>query len=107
MEGVCKQRGRCGIARIEFEHAEGAQLSLTNSSEVIANEALQIGCIPVHCNGKLDSGPGSPFKSWLVKQGIDSMRISAKGYGPENPIADNATLEGRQKNRRIEFFRTR
>jgi outer membrane protein OmpA-like peptidoglycan-associated protein len=58
-------------------------------------------------NKKLSLRRAEAVRSWLVKQGIDSMRISAKGYGPENPIADNATPEGRQKNRRIEFFRTK
>jgi outer membrane protein OmpA-like peptidoglycan-associated protein len=37
----------------------------------------------------------------LVRLGIDPVRMSAKGYGAENPIADNSTEEGRQKNRRI------
>jgi OmpA-OmpF porin, OOP family len=34
--------------------------------------------------------------------GIDRSRLTAKGYGYTRPIADNATQEGRQKNRRIE-----
>jgi outer membrane protein OmpA-like peptidoglycan-associated protein len=37
----------------------------------------------------------------LIRLGIDPARVSAKGYGAENPIADNSTEEGRQKNRRI------
>ena len=37
----------------------------------------------------------------LVKLGIDPARMTAKGYGAEDPIADNSTDEGRQKNRRI------
>jgi len=37
----------------------------------------------------------------LVRLGIDPARMSAKGYGAEDPIADNSTEEGRQKNRRI------
>jgi len=37
----------------------------------------------------------------LVRLGIDPARMTAKGYGAEDPIADNSTEEGRQKNRRI------
>ncbi len=40
---------------------------------------------------------------YLVKGGIDAGRLSAKGYGAASPIADNATAEGRQKNRRVEM----
>ncbi|HEY4743265.1 MAG TPA: OmpA family protein [Desulfuromonadaceae bacterium] len=35
------------------------------------------------------------------KFGIDPTRLSAKGYGPERPAADNTTNEGKQSNRRI------
>jgi outer membrane protein OmpA-like peptidoglycan-associated protein len=37
----------------------------------------------------------------LTRQGVDPSRVSAKGYGQENPIADNSTDAGRQQNRRI------
>jgi outer membrane protein OmpA-like peptidoglycan-associated protein len=37
----------------------------------------------------------------LTQLGVDPSRISAKGYGQENPVADNSTEEGRQQNRRI------
>jgi outer membrane protein OmpA-like peptidoglycan-associated protein len=37
----------------------------------------------------------------LVKQGIAKSRLSAKGFGPADPIADNSTAEGRQINRRV------
>jgi K(+)-stimulated pyrophosphate-energized sodium pump len=39
----------------------------------------------------------------LVSLGIDKARLAAEGYGPQYPIADNATTEGKAQNRRISF----
>lgn len=41
-------------------------------------------------------------KTAIDKYGIDASRISAKGYGSSQPIADNKTAEGRATNRRVE-----
>ncbi len=43
----------------------------------------------------------SVVKSLVDNFGIDPSRLSAKGYGKAKPVADNATDEGKQKNRRI------
>ena len=40
---------------------------------------------------------------YLVSKGISQSRLSAKGYGPDRPVADNATKPGRSKNRRVQF----
>ncbi len=37
----------------------------------------------------------------IEKKGVDGSRLTAKGYGPSKPIADNATAEGRATNRRV------
>ena len=58
-------------------------------------------------NKKLSLLRAEAVRSWLVRAGIESVRLDVKGYGAENPIATNATADGRTKNRRIEFFRTR
>ena len=39
----------------------------------------------------------------LVKLGADVKRLKAQGYGEKFPVADNATEEGRAKNRRIDL----
>jgi outer membrane protein OmpA-like peptidoglycan-associated protein len=36
----------------------------------------------------------------LVKKGVSPDRLSAQGYGEDNPVADNSTAEGRAQNRR-------
>ena len=43
----------------------------------------------------------------LVKLGVDAKRLEAQGYGEKHPVADNATEEGRQKNRSIDLRVTR
>ncbi|MFU8813731.1 MAG: OmpA family protein [Pseudomonadales bacterium] len=39
----------------------------------------------------------------LVQSGVDPARLEAVGYGKSQPVADNATEEGRSANRRLEF----
>ncbi len=56
-------------------------------------------------NMKLSQARADAVKDFLVKKGIDEKRITSKGYGPGNPVASNKTKEGRQQNRRIEFYR--
>lgn len=46
-------------------------------------------------------------RRYLISRGIDPARLVAKGFGPANPIAPNNTKDGRARNRRIEFVRTR
>ena len=53
-------------------------------------------------NLRLSQQRANSIKSFLVRKGIDPTRISAKGYGASEPIADNNTAEGRQLNRRTE-----
>lgn len=46
-------------------------------------------------------------KDYLVSKGIDASRLEAKGYGLTQPVASNATEEGRAQNRRVELKRLR
>lgn len=54
-------------------------------------------------NQKLSEARAKAVVDYLVDKGIDRKRFSWVGYGKSKPIADNATAEGRQKNRRVEY----
>lgn len=54
-------------------------------------------------NVQLSEKRAAAVNNYLVSQGISPGRLIPKGYGSQQPIADNDSEEGRQKNRRIEF----
>ncbi len=55
-------------------------------------------------NEALSNNRAFSVKAVLEELGISGKRITAKGFGQSQPIADNKTEEGRAKNRRTEFM---
>lgn len=55
-------------------------------------------------NEALSANRAYTVKAFLEEKGVEGKRITAKGYGPNKPIAENTTEEGRAKNRRTEFL---
>ncbi|MFM2625281.1 OmpA family protein [Vibrio owensii] len=57
---------------------------------------------PAAYNQKLSERRAQAVADYLIAAGIDADRFTVKGMGEENPVADNSTHEGREKNRRVE-----
>jgi OOP family OmpA-OmpF porin len=54
-------------------------------------------------NLRLSEKRAESVKAYMVEKGIAADRLSTMGYGEANPVADNATRQGREMNRRVEF----
>ena len=54
-------------------------------------------------NQKLSDNRAASVRTYMVSKGIDESRITSAGHGETQPIADNKTAAGRQKNRRVEM----
>ncbi len=71
-----------------------------NTTAVIEGHTDNTGSVAM--NKRLSQSRAEAVKNYLINQlGVESRRLSATGFGPDKPIADNATVEGRQKNRRV------
>jgi outer membrane protein OmpA-like peptidoglycan-associated protein len=56
-------------------------------------------------NVKLSQDRAAAVVAALKTAGVDASRLTSNGFGPDKPIADEATAEGRAKNRRVELVK--
>jgi OOP family OmpA-OmpF porin len=105
------------IANVRFEVSS---IALTEPSKIALNEIVDMLStyqgveIEVHAhsdnsgsashNKKLSQKRAESVVRYLQNKKITADRLEPIGYGEEKPIADNATIEGRAKNRRVEFI---
>lgn len=81
---------------------EVAQLLVGNTAKLqVAGHTDDVG--DAAKNQALSEQRANTIRDALVARGVAADRLTTAGFGPTRPIADNATDEGRQRNRRIEF----
>jgi outer membrane protein OmpA-like peptidoglycan-associated protein len=73
----------------------GRPVRLEGHTDAIASEDY---------NQKLSERRAGAVRGWLAGHGVEAGRLTPKGFGKSRPIADNATADGRQKNRRVEVI---
>jgi outer membrane protein OmpA-like peptidoglycan-associated protein len=57
-------------------------------------------------NRRLSAARANAVRDFLISKGVDAGRLTAQGYGPDKPVADNKTVAGRAANRRVELTKT-
>lgn len=82
------------VRKILDEHSEITKLSIEGHTDNVGKAAY---------NQTLSQKRSESVRQWLIKHGISASRLTAKGFGMSQPIEDNATDEGREHNRRVEF----
>jgi OOP family OmpA-OmpF porin len=103
----------------QVQFATGSAKILSNSFKILdevvklmtVNKDVKLVAIEGHTddrgavamNEKLSDDRANSVRQYLIDKGIHPDRLTAKGFGPAKPIADNTSNEGRQKNRRVEF----
>jgi outer membrane protein OmpA-like peptidoglycan-associated protein len=104
------------LQNIEFETASATiRPASTKILDDVATTLKQVAGTSVEIGGhtdsrgseainlKLSQDRADAVKTYLVGKGISASQLTAKGFGASKPVADNATPDGQQKNRRIEF----
>lgn len=82
------------VAGVLKEHAEILKIEVQGHTDDRGARAM---------NMALSKARAEAVTKALIKRGIAKGRLTFNGYGPDKPVDSNATDEGRQKNRRVQF----
>jgi outer membrane protein OmpA-like peptidoglycan-associated protein len=82
------------VAGVMKQHPEIKKIRVEGHTDTVGSDAV---------NRKLSDDRAKAVMKWLIDHGVEASRLVAQGFGKDRPIADNASKEGRQINRRVEF----
>lgn len=83
------------VAQVLKEHPEILRLEVQGHTDNKGSKNV---------NTRLSQDRAAAVQKALEKRGVESGRLVSKGYGPDQPIGDNKTDEGRAQNRRVQFI---
>ncbi len=105
LEGVNFDSDSARLRPESFGVLDGAAATLKEWGEVKIEVAGHTDSVNSDAyNLKLSQRRAEAVRDYLIRQGVAAERLTAKGYGEANPVADNQTAEGRFKNRRVELI---
>ena len=104
VEGINFKTNSADITKASYPVLDKAVQVLTDYQDIrfeISGHTDNVG--KADHNKELSQKRAVAVKQYFVERGIRPERLTAVGFGAENPIADNKTSAGRAKNRRTEF----
>jgi OOP family OmpA-OmpF porin len=113
----CPLKGSITIEGVNFEH-NSAELTVESHDALdkMADGLKKHPRVKIEIQGHTDSTGAAAYnvklsqrradsvRSYLVSSGVSPDQLVTKGYGATQPVASNATAEGRAKNRRVVAF---
>jgi outer membrane protein OmpA-like peptidoglycan-associated protein len=105
LDQVRFQTGKAVIQSVSFELLNGVASTLVKYPGItlIQVEGHTDNQGADEANLTLSQARADSVKAYLAGKGVAEARMVAKGFGETKPVADNATADGRQQNRRVEF----
>jgi OOP family OmpA-OmpF porin len=77
---------------VSLRKVADARIEIAGHTDSVGNDGY---------NMKLSQRRADSVRDYLIQQGVDGARLTARGYGETQPLADNATADGRARNRRV------
>lgn len=104
LQGVLFETAKWEILPQFAERLRNAAAVIKRHPEIRIRIGGHTDSVPIRMgNYLLSVKRAQSVRDFLVEQGVDPDKLTIQGFGPDKPVADNLTEDGRQQNRRIEF----
>ena len=104
MSGIQFENGKATIKKSSYAILDNIAKTFIDNPNYMVEVQGHTDNVGKHdYNVDLSERRAQAVRTYLVNKGVPAERLTAHGYGPDKPIADNKTKAGRAKNRRVEF----
>lgn len=104
MKGIQFENGKATIKKNSYSILDQvAKIFIDNPTYMVEVQGHTDNVGNYQYNVELSEKRAQSVRDYLIKHGVPAERLTAHGYGPDRPLADNTTKAGRSLNRRVEF----